>query len=173
MNTQYQEQDTISIPKPKGHLHFDLIDTRTNEIVDSFDDPNIVVNTSRDIIIKRLYENNDAFRVRDAKIGNEVGTGTENDPEAPTLDTVAADMSVIYEIDNIQDINYTDNLSLSYSIFINGFDVIDQYTGIDSIGFTSIGLFAQNGLAFSYRRFPVRTITENININVIWTIYYE
>jgi hypothetical protein len=82
-------------------------------------------------------------------------------------------MNVLYELDDDVTINYVDNLTISYSIFLSGVTIMDQYPGETSIGFTSIGLFAQNGLAFSYRRFPVRTITENLNISVIWTIYFE
>jgi hypothetical protein len=54
------------------------------------------------------------------KIGNDVGTGTESDPELPTLDTTAADMNVLYELDDDVTINYVDNLTISYSIFLSG-----------------------------------------------------
>jgi hypothetical protein len=46
------EADTISIPRPKGSLKIEFTDAKTGELVDVYEENNIVVNTCRDIIIK-------------------------------------------------------------------------------------------------------------------------
>lgn len=165
--------ESLTLPVPKGDLEFQIIDKRTGEIVDSFKDHNIVVKDSRRILIKRLYENLSQWEVARVKIGEDVGSGDMSDPEMPTEDTTAEDMMVLYDTEDGMDINYLDEYRTSYNIFIPGQDVLDQHPGNESIQFTSLGLYARNGVLFSYRRFPARTLTVNFNVNVIWTIYYD
>lgn len=172
MNLSYNEKSSSS-DRPKGHIQFVYTDAQTGEVLGTDEESNIVVNEHRKIVINRIYENKNDYRVRRVKIGDDVGTGTDNDPELPTKETSGTDMNVIFEtVDNIE-INYPDEERISFNIFFNGETIMNDYPDSDQIGFTSIGLFSLNDWCFSYRRFPSRTITENININIIWTIYYE
>lgn len=156
----------------RGELKFDIIDNRTNEIVDSFDDHNVVVFDSGKILIKRLYEDLSDYRVRVVKLGTDTGSGTEDNPETESRENVASDMDVLYTITEMS-VDYSGDFETSYNIFINGQDVMEEYPEEDSVGFTSLGLFSQNDILFSFRRFPVRTITENFSVNIIWKIYYD
>lgn len=156
----------------KGDLYFEVVDKNTNEVVDDFHDHNVVVYDSGKILIKLIYEGLNDYFVRVAKIGDDVGDGDENDPQPQSRENTLDDLNEIYSTSNMT-IDYLDEWSITYNIFISGEDVMQQYPEEDSVGFTSIGLVSNNDILFSFRRFPVRTITENFNVNIIWKIYYE
>lgn len=158
--------------RPKGNVTMTITDKRDGSIVDTFEDHNIVVLDARKILIKLIYEGLTNYYVNVAKIGSDVGDGNEDDPEEPDENVVASDMNVLYTITDEISVSYSGDLLTVYNIFISGEDVMDQYPGEDSVFFTSIGLFSDNDILFSYRRFPARTITENFNVNIIWEIFY-
>jgi hypothetical protein len=165
----------------RGSLRIEFLDARTGRLLDVEEDHNVVVRTSRDSLIRRIAERNDNKLIRRIKLGDDIGTGAFDDPQPPTIFTTTDDMSVVYdsqgELPGLT-ITYPSDLSVAFGIFLNGQQVM-QYVRqegddplAESTGFTSIGLFSLDGVAFAYRRFPMRSITENININILWTLYY-
>lgn len=90
---QYTQYDSINIPLPKGDIRMEFTDATTGDVLDIYEENNIVVDQARECIIARLFENQNSYRVRFCKIGNDVGVGTENDPEEPTRETTLGDMS--------------------------------------------------------------------------------
>lgn len=60
-----------------------------------------------------------------------------------------------------------------FSFTIIGQDVMDQNPGVTSKNFCSAALHTGNGNVFSYLRFPKIGISSLVNINFVWTIYYD
>ena len=158
--------------KVKGRLSFDIIDNRTGEVVESYEENNVVVLTSREIIIKRIFDDNNSFKVERFKIGDDTGNGTSDDPEPADETITANDMSVLYSQDGIT-LNTNNSLKTIINVFISGDSVLEQFPDQDTIQFTSFGLFSLNDTLFSYRRVPALTITENFSINISWEIFFE
>jgi hypothetical protein len=165
----------------RGSLRIEFLDARTGRLLDVEEDHNVVVRTSRNSLIRRIAEPNDNKLIRRIKLGDDVGNGAFDDPQPPTINTTTDDMSVVYDSEGELPgltITYPTDLSIAFGIFLNGQQVMQyvRQNGNDpfaeSTGFTSIGLFSLDNVTFAYRRFPMRSITENININILWTLYY-
>ena len=165
-----------------GSVTITETDATTGEVLRVDEDHNIVVRTSRNALIRRIAEDQNLYRIRRVIIGNDVGNGTFDDPEPPTLNTTYSDMSPVYDTgsqENQITVTYPSPLSISFAIFLSGQQVMQEHPGEDSVGFTSIGLFSMGNdqttgvpNAFAYRRFPLRSITENINISILWNLFY-
>jgi hypothetical protein len=166
-------KDRILSPKLRGDIIYIESDAQTNETISEYHEKNVVVDTHMDIIIARLYEDNPDYKVTKARIGTDVGSGTTVDPELPTTDTTADDQTVIYETTENVTIDYPSSRSITYNIFLNGETIMNMYPGEESISFNSLALVTTNNMAFSYRRFPERSITESTNINILWTLHYD
>lgn len=174
-----QKEHSFILPSHEtmlGSVKIIETDARTGEILHVEEDHNVVVKTSRNSLIKRIAEDNNLSRIGRVMIGDDVGNGTFDDPQPPTINTTTSDMNVVYSTTSGITVTYPSALSISFAIFLSGQQVMLEHPGEDSVGFTSIGLFsldAENPLAFSYRRFPLRSITENINISILWNLYYS
>lgn len=165
-----------------GSVTITETDATTGEVLRVDEDHNIVVKTSRNALIRRIAEDQNLYKIRRVIIGSDVGNGTFDDPEPPTLSTTYSDMIPVYDTgsqENQITITYPTPLSISFAIFLSGQQVMQEHPGEDSVGFTSIGLFSMGNdqttgvpNAFAYRRFPLRSITENINISILWNLYY-
>ena len=165
--------DTCLPKTTRGDIVYQELDANTGQVLREIHEPNLVVDTHMDIFMARIYEDNPDYRVRKARIGSDVGSGFKQDPELPTKETVAGDMNVLYETENNVSVDYPNTRTITYNIFLNGEDIMNNFPGEDSIEFTSMALVTMNDHAFSYRRFPSRTITEAININIMWTLYFD
>lgn len=167
-----QVNNQIVSPKLNGDIRYIELDAKTGDVLSSYHEHNVVVDTHMDIIIARLYEDNPEYKVTKARIGTDVGTGTNVDPELPTTLTTAEDQEVIYETTENVSVDYGSPRSITYNIFLNGETIMNLFPQEESIGFNSLSLTTQNDIVFSYRRFPERSITEATNINILWTLYY-
>lgn len=165
-------KDPIKSLSIRGDIIYREIDASTNEIIKEYKEHNIVVDTHMDIIIARLYDDSPDYRVTKARIGTDVGSGTSVDPELPTKDTTADDQDVIYETTDNITIDYPSSRAITYNIFLDGETIMNDFPDDESIGFNSVALVTSNDMAFSYRRFPERSITEDTNINILWTLHY-
>lgn len=165
--------DTISNSRIKGSLSIMTTDKRTGEILDHYADSNVVVLDHRKIFVKLINQGLENYRVNRYKIGDDVGSGTESDPEPADETFTAVDQNVLYNTTEGIQVSHSGDLLTIYNIFINGEDVMEEHPTEDSISFTSIGLYSNNEILFSYKRFPARTITSTLNINILWRIYYE
>jgi len=105
---------------------------------------------------------------------------SNGDPEAPldTFDTT--NMNVVFDDAAESYAPFTNNFDLvdpkvDFQFTVIGQDVIDYQlpTVVSNINFSSAALHTGNGEVFSYLRFPKIGISPLININFIWTIYYD
>jgi len=170
---------------PHGHLTMiaHTKDPKTGEIKSSetiFDEDNVITNEGLAEAMKRLTfpdgDSNavDAY-VYNIVLGDDVGTGTLLDPQIAVSSLKSTDQSVVYEIPN-SDISftYTTSTELKLGTMLNGTSILDTYFPNDvDMRYTSATIRLKNGKSLSYKRFPVRSLSRLVDIEIIWTLTLE
>ena len=160
-----------------GHLRIDRLDQQMNLIDTPVDDCNLILNKGLQVIIDNLFDDSNFFPITDMKLGDDTGTGTQQDPESPSVTYDENTMSVVYtsQQGNAVTVNKNTNYQLTFNWIIFGYEVLDlpEYQDQDSVEFTSAALHANDGRIFAYRRFPVVSISDIINFSISWSIYYN
>lgn len=143
----------------------------TGEIVAVYEDDNIFLNQGKAEIFRAfsILDTND-HRVKTIKVGNDVGTGNALAPSAPTASFTEANQSVVYETPEEEFfVEYPTQTSVRYLATINGANVMALYPTVPNVIYSSAVLYSQAGKALAYRRFPSRTISSLISVDVSWT----
>lgn len=153
---------------PTGRLSFRIINRETGEVVDQFDDKNVLVVDSR-TSITRAIAGNTLGVIRFLKIGNDVGSGTIYEPEPAHESYDENVMNVLFESQNLT-VGYPDPRTVAFNVLVRGTDVLRQHPGLTDVKFTSAALHTADGNVFSYKRFPVRTISDVLDLSIVWTI---
>lgn len=155
-----------------GELEIITRNIETGEIIDTFKDSNVILTQGKSEILKALtvFDTN-IHRVKTIKIGNDVGTGTVLNPQPATADLTENAQDVLYEVpENAFSVSYPNINSVRFSASLNGLEVMSNYPTLPNIIYTSavIHTFGNKGIA--YRRFPARTISSLISVDIAWTI---
>lgn len=155
-----------------GHLQFDIVDAKTDEVLDTFSEKQIIVLDAREALISGISDPSTGTTISSIKLGDDVGTGTIDNPQ-PALNTYdETTMNVIFDAPYTLIRTNPTPISVSYAVTIIGVDVMALYPGDTSKIFTSAALHTGNGNVFSYKRFPKKSISELVNINIQWTLSY-
>ena len=100
-------------------------------------------------------------------------------PDNPIPAVITDDASSMDEIDTPTDVTpftvgYSNATSVTFSTTIIGVDVIAAYPGSTTKTITSAGLYTNMTpeLVFAYKRYPQKSISSLINIDISWTIQY-
>lgn len=154
-----------------GHFMM-TIKNDLGEILDVVQENNIVVNLGKEYLLKAMNTPNTTdYIFKTIKIGNDVGTGTLLVPEQPTVDYTKDNQDVVYEINpaNIV-ISYPEPKKVNYFTTINGATVMQNYPLVPNIVYTSATIV--NGIdgVIAYKRFPARTISALISVDISWTL---
>lgn len=156
-----------------GVLEMKTICNVTGEVLDTFCDKNVVLNIGKESLLKSFttLETNQ-FVINKLTIGNDVGVGGDVlSPIMATANMNQSEMSPLYEVTGEAfTITYPTQTSVRFRALLNGEEVMSNYPTLPNIVYTSAMLTNLGGSAFSYRRFPGRTISSLISVEISWTI---
>lgn len=156
----------------KGFLTLEIVNRLTGEVVDRHSDSNVLVIDSKQAMARSIAGNQLGV-ITDLKIGDDIGSGTLDNPEAPNDGYDETTMDVVYEFPGDLVVGYPNSSSVNFSATISGEDVMDNYPNEVSIVFTSAALHTNSGDVFSYKRFEQKSISELLDISIVWEIQFD
>lgn len=156
---------------PHGALEISLIDKQSLKVVHQHKDSNILVLDAETAITKAIAGNSEGF-ITTLKLGTDVGSGTEESPEAPSSTYDETTMLTPFTVPSNLIIGYSNSLTVAFSVTVDGMDVVTELGdgSQTSIKITSAALHTKNGKVFSYKRFPRISISGALSISFVWTI---
>lgn len=142
------------------------------KVVGELDEKNIVLTQGKSLILQAFGQpGNSAFVVKTIKIGNDTGTGTILLPTPPTAGMTEADQSVVYTTpDEEFFVTFPTPTSVRFLATINGANVMAEYPSLPNVIYTSASIYTISDQSITYKRFPARTISELISVDITWTI---
>lgn len=156
----------------KGYLKFEIVDAKTNEVLDTFDEQQVVVLDSREALITGISNPSLQNVITNIKLGDDVGTGTEDVPEPADESYDETTMDIVFAAPYDLSLSTPSAFSISYAVTIIGADVMALYPAETSKIFTSAALHTNNNKVFSYKRFTKKSISSLVNINIQWVLTY-
>lgn len=156
-----------------GNIRFDAHGKpMLGEVVGRFEEKNIVLTQGKGIILRAWADAaNSASTVSTIKIGNDVGSGTILAPEEPTAGLTEAVQTVVYETPGAEFfVSYPSSNSVRFLATINGANVMSNYPTLPNVIYTSASIYTLDGKSVTYKRFPARTISALISVDISWTI---
>lgn len=137
-----------------------------------FEEKNIVLNQGRTFILQAFAEAaNSAKTVKTIKIGNDVGVGTILAPQEPTASYTEANQNVVYTTPDPEFfVSYPGVGQVRFLATINGANVMSNYPTQPNIIYTSASIYTVEDKSVTYKRFPARTISSLISVDISWTI---
>lgn len=160
-----------------GHLTMTEINKETGERTVVFDEDNVITLQGFSEIMKRITFPTDNTEIEGSYIynivlGDDIGTGTVFEPQAATSSLTETSQSVVYSIPR-EDINfnYVNSQTLELGTVLDGTAILNANfpTEVD-MRYTSATVRYQNGKVFSYKRFPVRSLSRLVDIEIVWRI---
>lgn len=142
------------------------------EVVGTYEEKNIVLTQGKGIILRAWADAlNASSTVKTIKIGSDVGTGTILAPQEPTADLTEAAQTVVYETPDAEFfVSYPTSNSVRFLATINGANVMSNYPTLPNVIYTSASITTQDDKSVTYKRFPARTISALISVDISWTI---
>ncbi|MBG24042.1 MAG: hypothetical protein CMF22_11370 [Idiomarinaceae bacterium] len=174
MNMDKTEKDTLGVV---GTVRIEEIDAATGEVVDLYDERNTITAEGFDAILRQVI-NKDGMAdqnhsIKTIYLGNDTGAGSANNPESPSILSTYLDQTVVYEVPEDEIIvTYPTIGEFSLSALLDGEAIVDA-AGVEAINYTSATIRLNNDEAFSYKRFPIKTISRLINIRITWNIKFS
>lgn len=157
----------------KGILSIKHRDNLTGEIVDeSYEELNVVLDQGRTIMLRAFSTSDNTLdTVKTIKIGDDVGAGDIFEPTPASPSLTEADQNVVYEVP-VEEffVEFPTSGSVRYLATINGADVMSLNPGVANIIYTSAAIYTQGGNAVTFKRFPARTISSLISVEISWTL---
>lgn len=147
-------------------------DINTNEVLDVFEESNVITDVGILSIINALTQiGQNAQVINSIWIGDDVGSGTIMEPEAPTETMDGSEQDVLWQIPEQEfSVSYPEPNKIVFFGTINGQNVMGSFPGQPNVVYTSATLRNAANQAFSYKRFTGRTISALISLDVSWTI---
>lgn len=160
----------------RGEIEIKHRDILTGEIVDDvFADHNVILSQGKRMMIEAFTSPiNSGNVVTTIKIGKDVGTGTILNPQPPSEFMTEAALDEVYATPPEEFfVTYPSDTSVRFLATINGGRVMEAYPGQPNVIYTSAMIASDNGRGFAYRRFPARTISSLISVEISWTIHFN
>lgn len=155
-----------------GHLKIIEICQVTGKECVVFDDENVVTDTGFATFFQRATQSTGGSYLHNIILGDDYGTGDLLNPEPADASYTQANQSVVYEIPN-SDITFTYPTTnvVRFETTLDGTYIMDTFYPTETeLQYTSATTRFQNATVFSYKRFPVRSISRLVSIQIIWTI---
>lgn len=154
-----------------GHLQIVTKDIKTGEVIDTFDDDNVYLEQGKTQALKAFVDGGD-FRIKSIYIGDDVGTGSIMQPEQPSANYTESNQDIVYEVpfENEFYVTYPTYNQVRFTAAISGPNVMALYPNDPNVVYTSATIRTRDEKAIAYRRFPPRTISELVSVDLIWTL---
>lgn len=102
-----------------------------------------------------------------------ISRGNVNSPSAPLSSYTQTTMNVLFNAPYILGAGSINSTTAAFSVTIVGQDVLNAIGGgATSAVFTSAALHVGNGNVFAYQRFPQKSVSSVVNVNITWQIGY-
>ena len=157
----------------KGHVKMITRCLKTGDVLDVFEDHNVFLDQGRTELIASFTQGGArAQGIKTIVIGDDVGTGTIMNPQPADVSLTEQNQTSVYQIDPINEISitYPSFNSVRITGSINGQVVMDLYPDEPNVVYTSATIRLTDDKAIAYRRFPPRTISALISVDIIWTL---
>lgn len=163
-----------STPTLHGVYREVVRNTETGEIVDTFEEKNVITDYAYNLLIRLISESGQAPSIiQTLSIGTDVGSGTSVTPEQPTSAITMADHTQLYQVPNANFLHrFPTGRSVEFYGTIVGTDVMALFPSQTSVVYNSAVLVTADNNAFSYKRFSGRTISDILSVEISWTISF-
>ena len=161
-----------------GEVVIEIIWRATGEVIDRYGpSPNMILDQGAGLLWRRITnpDNSSDYKFSNIIVGQDYGDPnlwSVQDPEPPSREMTEADQDNIYTTPSSNMFyDYPADNMIRVTGQINGQVLVEQNT-INQLyaEFTSATLVTGNGMAFAYKRFPVRYATRDVDIRIIWTL---
>lgn len=162
--------------KIKGHLK--IIERPINEPesegIVTFDEDNVVTDAGFSTFFQRITSSSGGSYLYNIILGDDVGTGDVFTPEPAESSYTSANQNNVYEIPNADIVfTYPTANVIRMETTLNGDYIMNTfYPAETDLQYTSATTRYQDASVFSYKRFPVRSISRLVSIQIIWTITF-
>lgn len=135
---------------------------------------NVILNQTRTALTKCISSATPAPVVQTMRIGDDVGEGTIMEPQEATENLTEIDQTIVYSVPEEEfSVSYPSDRQVTFFATVNGASVMAEYPNSPNVIYTSAVLLTTTGKAFSYKRFPARTISPLISVDISWTITFN
>jgi hypothetical protein len=149
------------------------ITTKENDVVvDVFEENNVVTTEGKTTILRCLTTPNTINKViKNIKMGSDIGTGTLLNPTAATANYISANQTFVYDIP-VEDIVFSYPTPTKMTILgnIDGAKVSLLYPTAPNVLMTSATIRTNDGSIIAAKRFPARTVSGVISLDISWTL---
>lgn len=161
-----------------GHLRIREKDALSGMILHekNFDEHNVITLMGISKFIERTTQGNTGTSwIETIYLGDDVGSGNLLNPEEEKDTFTGATQHIVYEVPiNSISITYPDPFTFEVSTVLNGTNILDSnFPGDIELRFTSASVRFSDGDVFSYKRFPVRSLSRLVDIELNWTISFN
>lgn len=159
----------------RGDLDMITRNKEDNTVVDSFHEDNVITSQGAAELLGRMTRNTSATEdayVKTIAIGSDVGNGTLLNPQMADESFTAAMQDIVYEVPvGSVTITYPDPFTFEVNTVLDGTYILDTFFPTDiELRFTSATIRYANMKALSYKRFPVRSLSRLVDIEIRWTV---
>lgn len=157
-----------------GHLKIRDRDSVTGEILSEteFSEHNVVTVQGASIFLERATQSQGGSYISTIYLGDDVGTGNLLNPEEERESYTGVVQQIVYEVP-VSDITitYPDPFTFEVNTVLNGTTILENNFPFDiDMRFSSATIRFANGDAFAYKRFPVRSLSRLVDIELVWTV---
>ena len=160
-----------------GVVTIRTISKETGEVLDEFVDNNVVTTVGMEHLWKRASDNQDAnnFTLQYFALGTDYGVEEGGDwsmfaPKPAKKEYTKDNQIILYEDDPVNTaFLYPSDTELQVGTILDGAYVINNFFPSETIVFyNSATIRFGDGTVFSFKRFPVRSITKVVDVQISW-----
>lgn len=159
-----------------GHLTLREISKKTKETLSEVSENNVITLEGYAEIFKRLSFNQDTMMYIDRIVlGEDVGNGTAITPEPANETMTTADQQPTFTVNRTDlTFSYPSEKEMIISVILDGSDILNNSGLVDGeVRYSSATVRFGSDVTLSYKRFPLRTITPLIDIEISWRFYFS
>lgn len=162
-----------------GHLKMVTRDKTSNQVIDEYSEDNVITLFGFSSLLKRFNKATDDPEISGSylntiMLGDDVGSGTLLVPEPANENLLSLDQNVVYEVDTADlTLTYNSSKQFEYTTILDGSFILDTYFPSEiEMRYTSATMRMANLGTFSYKRFPVRSLSRLVDIEITWTFTF-
>lgn len=166
-----------------GWITIREISKETGEILSEFTDKNVITEQGINTLFLRMVLNDNENTMKFSRFKLGIDYGLEEDanadwtvftPKPAEKHYTSLNQYVVYEVPELDMVfDYPDQNTFQASTLLDGKYILDTYHPDDvDLRYTSATLRFFNETTFSYKRFPVRSLSRLIDVQIIWTFKF-
>lgn len=161
----------------KGHLEMTVRSKGTGEVIDQYSEDNVITVFGFSQLTTRFTRDDETtggMYLETFHLGDDTGTGTLLNPEPENEDLLAQNQNVVYVVP-VEDIVRVHNSSKEfvYNTVLDGNQIMNSlFPDEIEMRYCSATMRMANGAVFSYKRFPVRSLSRYVDIDITWTFTF-